>query len=263
MTFERYVCWKPEDLGWIAEIDVAGVQHLASGDDSLFLATNQPTKVKETTKDGDQGALVDDAVLLGRFKAPMSGVHHNFLIKGGVGTGKSHLVKWLHAKCSQEESWHHVYIEKSNTSLRKVIRTILADLSGEKINELRDKLEEAHAQISDLEEAKTRVLSELVVNVEFPESEAAETKFQEEARRQLPLLLADPHLKQEFLNEHGAVHRITRISYEGLTGDDDERDLFFTQADLPIARLDLPTQASPPKVQSNSWRKASHFETKQ
>ena len=49
MTFERYVCWKPEDLGWIAEIDVAGVQHLASGDDSLFLATHQPTKVKETT----------------------------------------------------------------------------------------------------------------------------------------------------------------------------------------------------------------------
>lgn len=245
MTFERYVCWKPEDLGWIAEIDVAGVQHLASEDDSLFLATHQPTKVKETTKDGGQGALVADDLLLGRFKAPISGIHHNFFITGGVGTGKSHLVKWLHAKCSQEESWHHVYIEKSNTSLRKVIRTILADLSGEKINELRDKLEEAHAQISDLEEAKTRVLSELVVNVEFPESEASETKIQEEARKQLPLFLADPYLKPEFLNEQGAVHRITQISYEGRTGDYDELDMQFTEADLPTAPVGL-TDASKP-----------------
>jgi hypothetical protein len=234
VTFERYVCWKPEDLGWIAEIDVAGVQHLASEDDSLFLATHQPTKVKETTKDGGQGALVEDDKLLERFKAPISGNHHNFLIQGRVGTGKSHLVKWLHAQCSQEESWHHVYIEKSNTSLRKVIRTILADLSGEKINELREKLEEAHARISDLEEAKTRVLSELDVNVQFGESEAVETQHEKEARKYLPPLLADPYLKRLFLNEQGAVHRITRISYEGLTGDDDERDLFFTEDDLPL-----------------------------
>ena len=163
MTFERYVCWKPEDLGWIAEIDVAGVQHLVSEDDSLFLATHQPTRVKETTMDGGQGALVDDKALLARFKAAISGNHHNFLIQGLVGTGKSHLVKWLHAQCSREESWHHVYIEKSNTNLRKVIRTILGDLSGKKINELREKLEDAHAKISDLEEAKVRVLSELSV----------------------------------------------------------------------------------------------------
>jgi len=240
VTFERYVCWKPEDLGWIAEIDVAGVQHLASEDDSLFLATHQPTKVKETTKDGDQGALVADDVLLGRFKAPISGIHHNFLITGGVGTGKSHLVKWLHANCSQEESWHHVYIEKSNTSLRKVIRTILADLSGRKVNELREKLEEANTQISNLQEAKARVLSELALKVEFPESEVNETQYEIEARNLLPPLLTDLYLKEFFLNEQGAVHRITRISYEGLTGDDDERDLFFTEDDLPLDPAELP-----------------------
>ena len=239
MTFERYVCWKPEDLGWVAEIDVAGVQHLASEDDSLFLATHQPTKVKETTKDSDQGALVADDVLLGRFKAPISGIHHNFLITGGVGTGKSHLVKWLHAKCSQEESWHHVYIEKSNTSLRKVIRTILADLSGRKVNELREKLEEAHTAISDLQEAKARVLSELALKVEFPESEVNETQHETEVRKLLPPLLTDLYLKEFFLNEQGAVHRITRISYEGLTGDDDERDLFFTEDDLPLDPAEL------------------------
>ena len=31
MTFERYVCWKPEDLGWIAEIDVAGPNAVTAG----------------------------------------------------------------------------------------------------------------------------------------------------------------------------------------------------------------------------------------
>ena len=45
---------------------------------------------------------------------------------GEKGTGKSHLVRWLKSRLGSRPSWHVVYIEKRNTSLRRVTERILA-----------------------------------------------------------------------------------------------------------------------------------------
>ena len=49
-------------------------------------------------------------------------------VTGEKGTGKSHLVRWLKSRLGSRPSWHVVYIEKRNTSLRRVMERILSGI---------------------------------------------------------------------------------------------------------------------------------------
>lgn len=247
MTFDSVVCWHPEDIDAIAPIDVASIEHDAAEDSAVFVATHQPVRLLRLARLGATGGkAIDEHELLQEFTTPVGNDPQITVITGAAGTGKSHMVKWLHAHCADRDDWHQVYIEKRNTNLRRVIETILAGLEGPKVHELREKLQVASSSIRDLGEAKSKVLHELAHFVEFPSSGAPRTTAEDkEAARRLAPILNDPVLSKHLLRPGGAVHRIARLGLEGLQPDENEQDLFFRADDLPLHPEDLEQAAKP------------------
>jgi hypothetical protein len=243
MTFTREVCWDPSELQWIAPIDAAALHD----DDAVFLGTHHPLRIiHRASSSSSEGELIDEHELLRQFEKPVGNDPHVVVISGAVGTGKSHLVKWLRAHAGPQPSWHQVYVEKRNTSLRRVVETILEGLTGPAIDDLREKLAAATTSITGLEEAKDQMLHELAHRLEFPDHEVdAESQYEPIAREELPHLLRDPVLRRHLLREDGAVHRITRLGIEGLSGDDDDSDPFINEEDLPLRPEDLADASGP------------------
>ena len=241
MKFASHVCWDAEDLQWAAPIDAAAL----ASDDAIFLATHHPLSIRRTAgPDSTDGERVDEAALLAEFKRPVGNDPHVVVISGATGTGKSHLVKWLHAS-ADDPKWHVVYIEKRNTSLRRVIETILQDLTGPAIDDLREKLQVAQVASQDLEETKDRLLAELAIRIERPEV-ANESAYAQQARKILPDLLRDPVLRDHLLDKDKAIHRITRLGLEGITEeDDDDSGLFIVENDLPLKPENLADASAP------------------
>ena len=241
MKFASHVCWDAEDLQWAAPIDAAAL----ASDDAIFLATHHPLSIRRTAgPDSTDGERVDEAALLAEFKRPVGNDPHVVVISGATGTGKSHLVKWLHAS-ADDPKWHVVYIEKRNTSLRRVIETILQDLTGPAIDDLREKLQVAQVASQDLEETKDRLLAELAIRIERPEV-ANESAYAQQARKILPDLLRDPVLRDHLLDKEKAIHRITRLGLEGITEeDDDDSGLFIVENDLPLKPENLADASAP------------------
>ena len=55
-------------------------------------------------------------------------------IIGESGTGKSHLVRWLHLRTAGPSGRRVVYIPKYGTNLRRVIELILSDMDGRPVD---------------------------------------------------------------------------------------------------------------------------------
>jgi len=247
MNFDGVVCWKPDEVDRIAPIDVSSIEHETDADSSVFLATHQQLHLLRLPGPGSvDGEMVSERDLLSDFIRPVGNDPEVTVITGSVGSGKSHMVKWLHAECAREDGWHQVYIEKRNTNLRRVITTILEGLSGPRVSELREKLSIATSSFSDLEEAKSKVLLELSHHVQFSSSGVSGGDYEMEVRRQLPYILMDPVLSQHLVREGGAIHRITSLGMSGLLRDDEnEHDMFIHEEDLPLRPEDLLESSKP------------------
>jgi len=239
MSFKQFICWKPEELDWMADIDVTGFEHLAEGDDSFFLSTHHPFSVQkfthlQTLQEKKSAKNVTEEDLLSDFTAEITDAsgYHNFIITGATGVGKSHFVKWLHAQCSEQENWHQVYVKKSNTNLHDIILEILKGFEGKNIEDIREKLNATTSDLHTLEHAKKRLRSEL--SLACSREKEGDDDYRKVARRLAPIILDDPALQKFWFNEeNGAIHRIAKLHYEKLTGQEEERDLSFGDKDLP------------------------------
>ena len=83
-------------------------------------------------------------------------------IIAGSGMGKSHLIRWLHAKLKVhktviEENWHMVRIPK-NSSLRQVLAILLDNLEGDIFEQARHRIDEVGSSLKEYELADLFVL---------------------------------------------------------------------------------------------------------
>ena len=248
MTFTKYVCWHADEVMAIAPVDAGGMEHSSVGKDAVFLATHQPlSHHRRAGSTQGQAELVNQAQVLDEFQASMAGQTDSriMIFTGAVGTGKSHAVKWLHAMSGSQNNWHQVYIEKSNTSLKKVIEKILEGLSGPKVDELRDSLKTASSANTTIEETMDRVLNELGSNLQFSETAEAAGSEEKVARECLTPILQDPVLREHFVSTAGPIRRITQIAYEVGEAPENEHDVSFKESDLPLDIGNLDSAAAP------------------
>jgi hypothetical protein len=242
--FQGYRCWKQADLQAVAQIEAGSFEHGgAEGADAVFLATHQPTKLRKG------GSLVDESALLSDFCKPIAGEQRLVFVVGKRGTGKSHIVKWLQARIGDHPDWHEVYIEKRNTSLQRVIETILKGLEGPRISDLKERLQQNARSLRTVDEAKQKLLLELAflvgtadptVALTGPNRETFSPQHVGHLKTHLPTLLLDAVTRRILLRPGGSVERITKLAFEG-TGQDDvnEADLQLTEDDLPLQPEDL------------------------
>ena len=146
-------------------------------------------------------------------------------VTGEKGTGKSHLVRWLKSRLGARPSWHVVYIEKRNTSLRRVTERILDGIDTPGLGKSVQELARASSEISSDEEAMNALLARLDQLVTFdqateigslPEVSAAELA---DLRRKAHRLLGDFTFRRELSVPDGPVHRIVRLARGGSEAD--------------------------------------------
>jgi len=248
MTVRTKVCWQLDELPYIAAIDAGSGAEGGVLESAVFLATHQPqTLIQLPDFKSLTGSAVSESALLKHFTRPVGDDPSITVLSGAVGSGKSHMVRWLRAMSEGIEDWHRVYIDKASTNLRGVLDTILDGMTGPSVDDLREKLKTVSVRVSSLGESKTLIARRLAHLMEYPTNPNREIgRYEGKAREHLVAMLGDPVLSQHLLRDGGAIHRIARIAFEGLSGDDDaDRDLEFAATDLPLDVADLPRAAQP------------------
>ena len=169
MTVRTNVCWQLDELPYVAAIDAGSGAQGGVLESAVFLATHQPqTLIQLPSFEAPTGQPVSEAALLKHFTRPVGDDPSITVLSGAVGSGKSHMVRWLHTKCEGMEDWHRVYVEKAATNLRGVLHTILEGMTGPAVNDVREKLASVSASVSSVEEAKTLVAQQLAFRMQFP-----------------------------------------------------------------------------------------------
>ena len=91
MTFTKYVCWKPEMVRQVMDVEAT------QPEDHIFLATHHPTKMYRQNLTETQSRIPydEESFLKDFLKTP----DFAFVpILGTSGTGKSHLIRWLYTR---------------------------------------------------------------------------------------------------------------------------------------------------------------------
>jgi hypothetical protein len=235
------VCWTREAIDFATQVDVGGLDAGDPHADAVFRAIHQSLPVSEESGAGRVPVSEDD--VLRAFTGPIIANEPLLLfVTGEKGTGKSHLVRWLKSQLGARPSWHVVYIEKRNTSLRRVTERILAGIDTPRARDIRAELDRASSQITSDAEAMNALLAQLDQLVTFdqateigtlPEVSPAELA---DLRRKAHRLLGDFTFRRELSVPDGPVHRIVRLARGGTdpTEDINDADLHLTEADLRV-----------------------------
>jgi len=233
-TFERFVCWTQSAVNETVVVDAVNSSR------AVFLATHRPSQLLRrdfTTAEG--GTLIDEEQLLEEFLARHPGLLFMPII-GESGTGKSHLVRWLHLRLPQDNGLQVVYIPKYGTNLRRVIDLILSDMHGEAVDGLRRELNQA---VDALDEAgaPSRLLNELAASIEDrgreprPAPPPVDDEYRQFLELELPKLLLDNVFRSKLLESGGVVDRLVREALAGKQDGDKSAPFAFTIGDLPLS----------------------------
>ena len=237
------VCWSREAIDFATQVDVGGLEVDDPRSDALFRAIHQSLPVRRERN--GQFTEVSENDVLRAFTRPITSNEPLLLfVKGEKGTGKSHLVRWLKSRLGARPRWHVVYIEKRNTSLRRVTERILAGINTPKAEALRQELARASSEIASDEEAMAALLARLDQLVTFdPATEIPDLQDLSPAeldvlRSKAHRLLGDYTFRNELSKPDGPVHRIVRLARGGAkpSEDVDEAELHLTESRLQCRR---------------------------
>lgn len=241
------VCWSRAAIDFATQVDVGGLEADDPHSDAVFHAIHQSLPVNQESGGGRAQVSEDD--VLRAFTRPINSNEPLLIfVTGQRGTGKSHLIRWLRSRLGVRPSWHIVYIEKRNTSLRRVTERILAGIDTPRAQEIREELARASSEIKSDEEAMNALLARLDQLVTFdqatelgsmPDVSPAELA---DLRRKAHRLLGDFTFRRELSMPDGPVHRIVRLARGGTDPDEDidDADLHLAEPDLRVdpARFD-------------------------
>jgi hypothetical protein len=235
------VCWSRAAIDFATQVDVGGLDADDPHADAVFRAIHQSLPVREESGGGRTSVSEDD--VLRAFTRPITSNEPLLLfVTGEKGTGKSHLVRWIKSRLGTRPSWHVVYIEKRNTSLRRVTERILADIDTPRARDIREQLDQASSEITSDEEAMNALLARLDQLVTFDQATEIGNLpevFPEELadlRRKAHRLLGDFTFRRELSALDGPVHRIVRLARGGTDPAEDinDADLHLTETDLRV-----------------------------
>ncbi|MGV0718643.1 ATP-binding protein [Mycolicibacterium sp. XJ662] len=209
--------------------------------DAMFRAIHRALPVKRLVSSRTSNATESD--VLREFTANLSSNEPLLLfITGEKGTGKSHLVRWLKSNIGSRPSWHKVYVEKRNTSLKQVIERILAGIDTPKAKQLHDELERASSEIKTDSEAMHVLLQRLDHLVKFDTAidikglSGLDTEEINDLRKKADRLLGDFTFRERLSQPGGPLERIVRLARGDTDPDEaiEETDLHLHESDFSV-----------------------------
>lgn len=216
--------------------------------EETLIAVHEPMKlVKFSTSTAEEIATEND--LLNHFLQ----IDRPIPIVADAGLGKSHLVRWLHAKLKthktvQEQKWQIVRIPK-NASLRQTLHLILENLDGAVFDSARKKIDEVGSslvakEVADLfvtflkhriveigEDAKRTMLS---IGRDGDPEHLKTLKDTVSIAIHLPLLVDDVEFKKHLIHPESYVYKIATRWIKGVS----EEELESKEFELSISEFE-------------------------
>ena len=248
---EPRICWDHRAIQYATQVDVGGLELDDEYADAVFRAVHVSLpvrRVRDASSAPTKTSSATEAEVLSAFTEPLSTNEPLLLfVTGKKGTGKSHLVRWLKSKVGNPQGWHVVYVEKRNTSLRKVIERILDGIDTPTAAQLRTQLDEASSVITTDAEAIDSLLAR--VNHLVKHDDSAEVRGLPgltpaeltDLRNKADRLLGDYTFRKVLSREEGPLARIVHLARGGTdpTESIDEGDLHLREFDLKVDPSDF------------------------
>ena len=149
------VCWSRAAIDFATQVDVGGLEVNDPRADAVFRAIHQSLPVRRKLSSRTTAASEGDVLQAFTRKIDSNGTASAIRHWREGYRESSHPVRWCKV-ASVRPTWHVVYIEKRNTSLRKVTGRILEGINTPKAKALRQVLAQASSEIASDEEAMRR-----------------------------------------------------------------------------------------------------------
>lgn len=252
-TIEKFRCWSGESVGQTVFPDIGA---LASDSDAVFLAAHTPVDLEHIKGPEVDPGKSGEVQVLDALLQRVGDHERNTLVAvtGGSGSGKSHVVRWVHAHINgDDERFHVLYVPRAVQTLRSLLRRIVDGLPGVEGTELLARVDAAMGKASP-GEIKDRVVSEMRIalnwTIQERDAEDDETDDEAAAREDRNALLGEPDhqgrrrdgladlleesaISQALLRPDGRIDRLVRSYFDETSRRDDDEE-GFTAADLPI-----------------------------
>lgn len=247
-------CWSPKDALAMVTIE-AGTPDQASDinrGDHVFLAGHQAPAMRyleehdfRETGGATGGSQCSQEQVLAKLEDRSRSM---LFITGAPGTGKSHLVRWLHihatagAAAGEHSNDVFAHVPRSMTNLADVLQVILEHAEASDREDIRKKIAEATGDMKSDQALRERLLMTLSTRLselrEEIEAQGAGHQFGKnsylDALRLLPDFLAAGATRGLYRKDGGPAERIVRVRLQQRTEGDDVADvqLRFTREDL-------------------------------
>lgn len=232
------ICWNEDIIGRVLETEALEVK------EHTFLASHTPVKMyREMNTSIAQSNLVpySESQFLEDFLK-----RDNYMLAtvlGDIGTGKTHLIRWLSARIPSTDKRKVILIPRFGANLRKILQLILEGMEGPQFDDYRQKLKRVDEGLT-AESARETLLGNLAIAIgpNGPHKNQNKKLTDEEhfMTESLPALFHDPFFRKILLDDNGIIHALT----EHVIGAKDkiqriEKRRQFTVADLPTNILDF------------------------
>lgn len=234
--FEQVVCWNDEAVVAATPRDAAALSS------AQFQAVHHPLRMlQRPLGERTGGTWTTEQGLVEVLAGPVRPDGYLLIpVVGGAGTGKSHLVRWVHDTTVGTDGWEVRYLAKNRTSIRKVIQIVIEGQVGDAFDRAREALETAPAQHEGADTLAERLLDELALIVAEPvqhadDVDATQRQLVDRLSKDLPDVLRDPVVRRRLVAA-GVVQRLVGLAQEGRRDGDglDDDAMRIRSDDLPL-----------------------------
>lgn len=238
----NFLCWDP---GSVRQVINPFAEHIS---DSLFRAVHSDWDLKVSPQVGKSFQEIGEAswadmtppAFLEDFLRT-DRPHALAAILGETGSGKSHLVHWMRLNIKPTKERVVLVVRKSGTSLRAIVKMIIAELPPEQQASFLETLQSAGDGTQSRADQKQQLLNDLaqVIREDVLPTDADE--IEQELVVCLPNLFQDPHMRAaHFLGDNTVISEIVDHIFAPSNAKDrpDQRRV-FVEGDLPLGGMDF------------------------
>ncbi|RPK58581.1 protein DpdH [Streptomyces sp. ADI95-17] len=231
--FKGYVCWDVENV--ISTIQTEAV--VASP--AVFLSTHTPLSIQRSRITGrsfnSTGESITEENVLDDFLNRRTNTRTLLLpVVGESGSGKSHLVRWVRENIEPSEDRKIIYLEKSKTSLRHVIDSLLDGVEDEEIEQIRKDIRHVTGTFTAASLARRLITQLSVALADLGKESVSGKKRQLVGPQGISLLLQDPLLQAQMLESGKFIPQFAQHFLSDRESGEERRPRFSLE-DLPLS----------------------------